>query len=209
MEFVAIGIALGAFVQLGLGRLSAAIRQEQMIGTLESPLMTPTEPTTIQLGSAVYDLFYIPLRTGAFLAIVALTFGLEFHVSGFAPATLILLLFIPFVWGLGVLSAAAMLTFRRGGNGVGFLGALLTIGSGAYIPVALFPSWLQGVARLNPITTAVNGMREVLIGTAGWGRAGHICLELFPAAAVSLCVGLVAFRLALRRERRRGTLGLY
>lgn len=209
MEFVVIGISLGAFVQLGLGRVAHAIRQEQLIGTLEALLMTPTEVTTIQLGSVVYDLFYIPLRTAAFLAVVAATFGLHFHVAGFLPAAAILIFFIPFVWGLGVLSAGAMLTYRRGGSGVGFIGVLLTLGSGTYFPVDVLPSWLQGLAGVNPITTAVNGMREVLIGNEGWMHAGSICLQLAPAALVSLSVGLVAFRLALRRERLRGTLGLY
>lgn len=209
MEFVAVGISLAAFVQLGLGRVAQAIRQEQMIGTLEALLMTPTEPTTIQLGSVVYDLFYIPLRTAAFLAVVAVSFGLHFHLAGFIPAVLILLLFIPFVWGLGVLSAAAMLTYRRGGSGVGFVGLLLTLGSGAYFPLSVLPSWVQGLARLNPITTAVDGMRAVLIGNEGWGHAGSICLQLAPAALVSLAIGFLAFRRALRRERLRGTLGLY
>lgn len=72
MEFVAIGIALAAFVTVGLGRISAALRREQMIGTLESMLLTPTSPATIQLGSVVYDLIYVPLRTAVFLAAIAI-----------------------------------------------------------------------------------------------------------------------------------------
>jgi ABC-2 type transport system permease protein len=209
MEFVAIGIALGAFVQLGLGRVAFAVRQEQLLGTLEALLMTPTQVTTIQLGSVVYDLFFVPLRTAVFLTVVAATFGLHFHAGGFLPATAILLVFIPFVWGLGVLSAAGMLTFRRGGGGVAFVGIGLTLGSGAYFPISVLPSWVQGIARANPITTAVNGMRDVLIGSEGWTHAGGVCLRLAPAAAVSLAIGFLAFRLALRRERLRGTLGLY
>ena len=63
MQFVVVGIALAAFVQVGLGRVSAAMRQEQMQGTLEAILSTPTSPATIQLGSVVYDLVYVPLRT--------------------------------------------------------------------------------------------------------------------------------------------------
>ena len=62
MQFVVVGIALAAFVQVGLGRVSAAMRQEQMQGTLEAILSTPTSPATIQLGSVVYDLVYVPLR---------------------------------------------------------------------------------------------------------------------------------------------------
>lgn len=209
LEFVAVGIALAAFVQLGLGRVAQVVRQEQLMGTLEALLMTPTRLTTIQFGSVVYDLFYVPVRTALFLGVVSIVFGLHFHLAGFLPAAAILLVFIPFVWGLGVLSAAGMLTYRRGGGGVGFIGVALTLGSGAYFPVSVLPSWLQDAARVNPITTAVDGIRDVLIGNGGWLRAGTICLELAPAALAALVVGVVAFRLALRRERRRGTLGLY
>jgi ABC-2 type transport system permease protein len=192
-----------------LNRLATVIHQEQMTGTLESLLMTPTEPTTVQLGSAVYDLLYVPIRTAVFLAAVGLVFGLHFQASGVVPSLLILLLFIPFVWGLGVLSAAGMLTFRRGGSAVGFIGAALTIGSGAYFPLHVLPAWLQAIARLNPMSTAVDGLRQALLGGAGWGHTGRILLELAPASAVTLGLGMVAFRLALKRERRRGTLGLY
>ena len=52
-------------------------------------------------------------------------------------------------------------------------------------------------------------MRAVLIGNEGWAHAGSICLQLAPAAVISLSIGFLAFRLALRRERLRGTLGLY
>jgi hypothetical protein len=34
-------------------------------------------------------------------------------------------------------------------------------------------------------------------------------LELLPLAIVAMALGTIAFRLALRRERRLGTLGLY
>ena len=63
MEFAAAGIALTAFIQVGLGRVGTAIRQEQLTGTLESVLMTPTSFSTIQVGSTVYDLIYVPIRT--------------------------------------------------------------------------------------------------------------------------------------------------
>ena len=49
-EFAAVGIAVGVFIQFGLNRVSAAMRGEQLMGTLESVLVTPTAPATIQLG---------------------------------------------------------------------------------------------------------------------------------------------------------------
>lgn len=209
MEFVAIGIALAAFVTVGLGRISAALRREQMIGTLESMLLTPTSPATIQLGSVVYDLIYVPIRTAVFLVAIAVGFGLDFNTSGLLPALLVLFVFVPFVWGLGLVSAAGTLTFRGGSAGVNFGVTLMTLASGAYFPLELLPGWLEAIAAYNPMAIAIEGMREPLLGVVSWPDTVDAVLVLTPLAVVSLAVGVYAFRLALRRERRRGTLGLY
>jgi ABC-2 type transport system permease protein len=209
MEFVAVGIAVSAFLTLALIRVSAGIRQEQLTGTLESLLLTPTTPATIQLGSVAYDLVYIPIRTALFLLLAAFAFGLRFNASGIAPAGLILLAFIPFVWGLGICSAASTLTVRRGAALTGYLITLLTVGSGAYFPVSVLPNWLAAIARANPMTTAITGMRQALLGNLPASQLFRTLGLLAAAAAVTLSVGVVAFRLAIGRERRRGTLGQY
>jgi ABC-2 type transport system permease protein len=209
MEFVAVGIAISAFIQLALGRVAIGMQQEQVMGTLESLLTTPTSPATVQLGAVVYDLVYVPIRTAVFLVVIAVGFGLDFQASGLLPAAVVLLLFIPFVWGLGVAAAGSTLTFRRGSGFVGFGSSLLVIFSGAFIPLDLLPGWLSTLAQLNPITIAVDGMREPLLGGTGWSGMPETVFVLFPVSAVSLTVGFLAFRAALRRERRLGTLGLY
>ena len=209
LAFAAVGIAISAFLTLALGRVSAGIQQEQLAGTLESLLMTPTSPATVQLGAVFYDLIYVPLRTAVFLVVIALAFGLDFHANGVLPALVVLVVFIPFVWGLGVAAAGATMTFRRGSGAVGLGMTVLVLFSGAYYPLDLLPSWMASLAELNPITVAVNGMREPLLGGTGWDGVGKAVAVLLPLALVSLALGAVAFRGALRRERRRGTLGLY
>jgi ABC-2 type transport system permease protein len=209
MEFVAVGIAISAFLTLALGRVAVGMQQEQFAGTLESLLMTPTSPATIQLGSVVYDLIYIPLRTAIFLVVIALAFGLDFYASGLVPALVVLLVFIPFVWGLGVASAGATLTFRRGSGIVGLGSTVLVLFSGAFYPLDVLPDWVATIAQLNPITIAVDGMREPLLAGTGWEGVGRAVAILVPLSAASLTLGVYAFRAALRRERRQGTLGLY
>lgn len=209
LEWVIIGVAAGAFIQVGLNRVMTAVRNEQMTGTLEALMLTPTSPTTIQAGSAVYDLLYVPLRTTIFLVLAAVLFGLDYDASGLVKAMAILLAFIPFVWGLGVLAAAGVLTFRRG-EGVVALGmGLLTLASGAYFPLALLPDWLAATAAWNPIAIALEGMREALLADADWSEVGADIAALVPMSILALVVGMWAFRLALRRERRTGTMGLY
>ncbi len=209
MEFVTIGIAFSMVVTLMLHQVAMAIRTEQMIGTLESLLVTPTRMITMQAGSAAFELVYVPLRIGLFLALIGLLFGLDFHASGIVPSIVILVGFVPFVWGLGLISAAAILTFRRGGGAVTAGGSALGLISGAFFPLALLPVWLQTIAKVNPLAIAINSVRASLIGGVGWTSVGTHLLELVPLSAAAVAAGLTAFQLALRRERRLGTLGLY
>ena len=153
----------------------------------------------------------MPLRTAVFLGLTALFFDASYRPLGrVAGARSVLLAFIPFVWGLGVISAAATLTFRRGAGGVGFIVSIATIGSGAYFPLTVCsPCGSRSCAQYNPVAIAVHGdarraprvvrpCRRVAGGRAadpdGGGRAPR---------------GAIAFRAAVQRERRKGTLGLY
>jgi ABC-2 type transport system permease protein len=209
IEFATVGIVIGAFLQIGLNRVSSSIRQEQLMGTLDSLLLTPTRLVTMQVGSAMYDLIYVPLRTLLFLLFVILAFGAHFHTTGLLPSVLMMFAFVPLVWGLGLLSAAGALTFRRGSGGLGFASMLLVLASGAAFPLTVTPHWFQTLAHWNPIARAMDGMRETLIGGVGWGYLGSDFAVVVPSALIALALGLTAFSRALRRERRRGTLGVY
>ncbi|HKH18664.1 MAG TPA: ABC transporter permease [Solirubrobacteraceae bacterium] len=209
LEFALLGVIVSLVTGLMLSRVATAVRQEQMIGTFESLLSTPTRPTTVQAGSVAFDLLFIPLRMGLLLVAVAFTFSLHFHAGGVLPALVVLAGYVPFVWGLGLMSAGAMVTFRRGagllGAGVGALGII----SGAFFPLALLPDWLQAIAEANPVAIAIETVRETLIGGGGWSAIPGEAALLVPASIAALAGGVLAFRAALARERRKGTLGLY
>lgn len=208
-EFVMVGVVIATVTGLLLQRVATAIRQEQMIGTLESVLVTPTSPATLQAGSVAFDVLFIPFRMAALLLLVSLALGLGFDGAGVAPSVVVLAVFVPFVWGLGLVAAAAIVTFRRGEGLVGVAMSLLGLASGAFFPLMLLPAWLQAVAEANPVAIVMEGVRQALIGGAGWDGVGRSVLLLAPVSAVALLVGVAAFRAALAREHRRGTLGLY
>jgi ABC-2 type transport system permease protein len=209
IEFAAIGLALGVYTQFGLDRVASVIRSEQMMGTLESLLITPTAPATIQVGSVAFSFLYLPVRTLLLLVALAVAFGLNFEASGIVPALAILLFYIPFIWGFGIIGAAVVLTFRRGGGLVALGAMALALLSGVYFPLELLPDWIASISQYNPVALAISGMREALLGGEGWSVIGPSIGLLAAMSFVSLIIGLAVFRLALRRERRRGTLGLY
>jgi ABC-type multidrug transport system permease subunit len=65
----------------------------------------------------------------------------------------------------------------------------------AYAPLALLQGWLQDVARLNPVTQVIEGVRQGFVGGVSWG-------DTWPALLV--LAGLLALlgALALRELRR-------
>jgi ABC-2 type transport system permease protein len=208
-QFAIVGVALAGFTSLALMRVAGGIRNEQVLGTLESLLVTPTSTKTIQLGSVLYDLLFIPVRTALFLLVTGLLFGLDFHASGVVPALVVLLALLPFVWGIGVATAGLVLTFRRGTMILGFGTAVLTLLSGTVFPLDLLPHWLEVIASINPLAIAIESIRQSLLGGTGLVDALIAVAKLVPFSIVSLVAGLWVFALALRRERRLGTIGLY
>jgi ABC-2 type transport system permease protein len=140
---------------------------------------------------------------------LALVFGLNLDVGGVPQSLVLLVFFMPFVWGLGILAAAITLTFRRGAGVVGLATGALTLVSGLYFPLSLLPNWLETASAGNPLTIAANGLREALLGDTTWSAIGSDILILTPLSIVSILVGMIAFKLALTRERRLGTLGQY
>jgi ABC-2 type transport system permease protein len=209
MEFVAIGIALSLVVGVLLGRVATAIRQEQLQGTLEALLATPAAVATVQAGSVAFDLLWVPLRMALFLAAITLTFGLDLELAAVPKAAVLVLAFLPFVWGLGLMSAAAILAFRRGAGATSVVISILGVASGAYFPLALLPAWLQAIGEVNPFALVLEGLRQALLGGASWAEVAADAAVLAVPAVVLLSVGAATFRIALARERRNGTLGLY
>lgn len=209
LGFVAVGIALGAFIQLGMNRVSIAIRQEQLMGTLEPLYMTPTSMGIMQIGLAFYDFVYIPLRTTVLLGVMVVFLDVAFAADGLLPTIVMILFFIPFVWGLGTIAGAGILTFKRGGASLGLLALGLNVTSGAYFPLTLFPDWVVALAEKNPIAIAMNASRQALLGGQGWAAVTPHLPFMFFSGLTTLAVGWLAVRLALQRERRRGTLGAY
>jgi ABC-2 type transport system permease protein len=209
LAFVAIGLVVNLTAGVLLHQVAASLRQEQLTGTFEALLATPTSGATLQFGSVAYTLVFVPIRAAILLGAIALGFGLDLKLGGVGPALALLLAFLPFTWGLGLVSAAVVVTFRRGAGATGLLVTMLGLFSGAVFPIALLPPLLRAIADWNPFALAIDGAREALIGGTGWVPAVTHMLKLAPLSAAGFAIGAFCFRAAVARERRRGTLGSY
>jgi ABC-2 type transport system permease protein len=77
--------------------------------------------------------------------------------------------------------------------------------TGAVIPLAAMPSWLQALAHLLPVTNGLTALRGAVVGEATLSLAPAIAAEL--ALAVGYCgLGYAVFRAMLSYARRTGAL---
>jgi ABC-2 type transport system permease protein len=73
-------------------------------------------------------------------------------------------------------------------------------------PVNILPPWLQLVARLNPVTYALEGTRAALLQGASLAAVERSLVVLLLFAAVLLPISITVFGWALRRTKVTGTL---
>ncbi len=73
-------------------------------------------------------------------------------------------------------------------------------------PVSILPPWLQVVARLNPVTYAMDAMRGALLNGSDILSLGRPLLLLLAFGAILLPSSVLIFSWSLRRTKVTGTL---
>jgi ABC-2 type transport system permease protein len=207
--FVVIGLAMQSLAGAGLGGLSQVIVSEQYLGTLEPLLGRRGGAFRILAAASLSRYISSSGRLVAYLVLGVVVFGVSFRLAGVPLFIAVTVLTVAAYFGLGMLSAAFMLVFKQGNPVTLFFGQLAALLSGVYFPVEVLPDWLRAVGALIPLTYALHAARVALLGGAGAGPSVGTVAVLAAFAVAALAVGGVAFRWALARAKRDGTLSQY
>jgi ABC-2 type transport system permease protein len=212
--FVVVGFAFYQYLNATLTSFSAKIRHEQLTGTLEAMLVTPTPAPLVVLGSTVWDFVMTTFRVAVVLgagSLLARAAGTQIglRASGLPAFAVLLGLTVVSFAGIGILSASFTIWLKRG-DPINYLitGASALLG-GVFFQIEAMPAWLQRLAVLLPITHALRGIRRALLAGAGFRGVATEIQVLLLFAAILLPLGLLAFALALRRARVEGSLVQY
>jgi len=204
--FALVGFAFFDYMSVAFTAFDMSIEEARQNRTLEALLVTQTPLQVILAGSAVYPFFALALRTCVYLAWGALFFGFVPREANWPGAAAVLVASILAFSGLGILSAAYQLLFKRGNPAKWlFLGISGLVGGMMY-PVAVLPAPLQVVARLIPVTYSLEGMRAALLAGAPWRELLPSIGALLIFAAVLIPLSFAVFAWALRRTKITGTL---
>jgi ABC-2 type transport system permease protein len=212
--FVLVGFAFYQYLSATLNSFSAKIRREQLTGTLEAMLVTPTPASLVILGSTVWDFLMTTFRVGVVLVtgtFLAWAFGesVGFRPEGIPAFLLLLILTVISFSGIGIMSAAFTIWLKRGDP----VNYMITAGSallgGVFFQIEVMPGWLQTIAEFLPLTHALRGIRRALLAGASIGEVAASLQALLLFALLLVPLGLGAFSLALRRARIEGSLVQY
>lgn len=169
-----------------------AVIWERDVGQLQRLLATPLPRTAIVVGKAVGAGVRAFVQAVVLLIVLAITgIGLRWSVSGVVGALVLLVIGTGSFACMSMLIAAAVRTRERF-LGIGQLITMpLFFASSALYPLSIMPGWLHVVARVNPLTYEVQGLRQMLLGVGG---AGEVWLDFLVVVGFFVLMAAAATR---------------
>lgn len=204
-----IGLAFQYYFSTALYSFSARIRSEQVIGTLEAMLVSPTPTAIVIFSSAVWDFTFGGIRVIVYLLFATFVFGVDLHFGSAGTLVAGIILTLLSSAGLGILSASFILYFKRGDPINFLLSALTTFFGNVFFPVAQLPSSLRWISDFLPISWSLRVVRGALLQGKTFTDLQGDLLRLALLTAVLLPLGLAFSKIAIRRAKREGSLVQY
>ncbi|HTR88654.1 MAG TPA: ABC transporter permease, partial [Solirubrobacteraceae bacterium] len=157
-----------------------AVIWERDVGQLQRLLATPLSRGSIVLGKAAGACVRALVQALLLLAVLALAgIHMRWSLPGVLGALAMLMLGTAAFACMSMLLAAAVKERERF-MGIGQLIMMpLFFASSALYPLAVMPAWLRAIARANPLTYEVQGLRQLLVGVGG---AGVVWLDFLVVA---------------------------
>jgi ABC-2 type transport system permease protein len=175
-----------------------AVIWERDVGQLQRLLATPLSRTSIVLGKAVGACVRALVQAILLLVVVAIaSIDVRWTVAGVLGTLAMLMLGTAAFACMSMLLAAAVKERERF-MGIGQLIMMpLFFASSALYPLSLMPGWLHVIARVNPLTYEVQGLRQMLVGVGGAGEVWLDFLVVGGFFAVMLAAAARAYPRAI------------
>ena len=207
--FVLLGIAFSTYLGVGLGTSASAIRQEQVLGTLESMLISPTRASARAVYLSLWNFIFSSFHIFIYLLIGRFVFGLTFNLTRPLLIAIILFLSIMSFHSLGVMSSSFVIIFKKGNPINWIISSSFDLLGGIYYPMAILPKQLQIISRCLPITYSLKALRGLLLAGHSFKQVKIDILALMGFALVLYPLAILFFEYALKLAKKKGTLSQY
>lgn len=206
-RFVVVGIILTAVLRAATSSAAGNARRDQVEGTLEVLAAQPMPVAVLALGWSAWPVCEA-LVDGVLTLVIAVPLGFTQVSPDWVPLIVSLVLSVLVFLAIGFAAAALVVATQQGTQLPALIAAALTLVSGAFFPLTVFPAWLRSIAELSPLTYALRALRASTISGSGSGVV-HDLVIVGGSAAVLLPVSVLLLTLALRRARITGRLATF
>ena len=208
-DYVLVGLIFLGYFSTALLAFSAKIRSEQLLGTLEAMLVTPTPTALVIFFSASWEFAFGAVRLVAILLVATFIFGVQLQIESPLALLLGVVLTLFSSIGLGILSASFILYFKRGDPINFLLSGVTTFFGSVFFPVEQLPEWIRGFANFVPMAWSLRVVRGSLLKGMTLEELSTELGVLAMLTMVLLPLGLIVSRFAIRKAKKEGTLVQY
>ncbi len=204
-DFYIVGNAMQVAAINGIYGVTQSVGNERNEGTLIYVLGAPANRIITFMGRAFFHII-----DGVFTVILAffwgvVLLGLNLSVANLPALALTILVTTASVCGMGLLFGSVSLVSVNVmfvNNTVYFL---LLVFSGANVPIATLPPWMQTISRFLPLTRGITAARLAVRGASLAEIAPLLAAELAIGLAYAV-IGFSLFKWFELEAKRRGTL---
>lgn len=205
--FLLIGAMLWSYLSMLFDILSETVSWERWEGTIEYTFMSPASRATHLLGTSVFAVIYGLIRAVIMFVVISLFFDLDVGNANYLAALVILAICSVSLVGFGMCAAVMPLLSPEKGQQVTMIfGSTLLLISGVYYDVEVLPGWMQTLAKISPVTYALDGVRAALLDGAPITSLWSSIWPLLIMGAICIPLGLWVFRVGERYAKRTGRL---
>ena len=207
--WVLVGVAFQMYFSTALYSFAEKVRAEQVMGTLEAMLVSPTPTSVVIFSSTAWDFTWGAVRLLVYLLCAVFVFGVKLHVSSPPALAAGIALTLLSSAGIGMLSASFILYFKRG-DPINFVLSMGTTFFGNVIfPSKQLPHAIRWISDWLPMSWSLQVVRGALLKGASFGDVAGPIGRLAILTAVLLPAGLLGARIAIRKAKREGSLVQY
>jgi ABC-2 type transport system permease protein len=189
--------------------VSFSLRNEMLMGTLESILLTPTKIHTIMIAYVIFGSFF-----GALSMIILFLVGVfGFNITAFSSASIytviIFILSMVMMSGFGMIFGGLTLKFKNIGQTIPLIQGIAMFFCGVYFPISILPEILQPLAKLMPFYYSIEGMRISLTVDKFTSELLFHLIILLILAVIFVIIGLTLLQKSLKNAKKEGSLAFY
>jgi ABC-2 type transport system permease protein len=209
ISFILVGSMGWSFLWNIMNSVSFSLRNEMLMGTLESVLLTRTKIHTMMIAYAIFGSLFGLLTMAALFIVGSVFFGVTAFSSANIYTLIIFILSIFMMAGFGMIFGGLTLWFKNIGQTIPLIQGITMFFCGVYFPLAILPEYLQPIAKFIPFYWSIEGMRQSLIMDKTDVMIFDYIIILTVLAIASIAIGALALNRGFKKAKKDGSLGFY